>query len=566
VTNVTENEGVLSIVPNEDRPSAAATRGERWAPRAAAALIALPTLVLRFPPMTDLPMHEAIVGMMRHFYDTRYFPSGLYEWNIGHPNQMFHLAAALLSFVVGTTWACKIVVACAQAGVILAAARLADHLGVSRWTALLVSPLALGWTYLWGMVANILGFGVFLAALPTIDRATERPSLRGALAICGWLVLLYFAHESVMVIAAGVIALFTLGQPISRKNAGDVALRIAPVAFALVLFVGQQIVQRRLVDPTAVVSTSVQQSSVVENLVNIASTLTGTADDVINVGLGILVVSAIGAFAFGRWKTRDRARLTSVRATIHTYRFELAAFACALAYMFTPYAVAGGTMLNHRYYHPAYALFALTLAPQLIRRAPSRLERVLCAAVPIGFLFVMFPDLVAAHQCFGEIEALAPKIALGSSVAYIEADPSPNRHGWAPTPGAAHVLALRGGRLMFSFTYSVIAPVQLVRAYNWPESTNRLLEETTAFMPTHDLHLFRYLLVHSEYPMLLKVTEDVLPEARLIETVGSWSLYESKLPLVPLKSPDMPLEDPRPETLRQRTIGRLKQLGDALPN
>src|SRR5262249_30387630 len=146
--------------------------------------LALPTLLAHDLPTTDLPMHEAVVGILRHFGDAAYFPPNLYRLNLGHPNQLFHVSAWLLSYAFGARWACKLVVAFAQIAILESGARLADYLGRSRWAAVLLAPLALGFTYYWGLVANLLGFAAFFAAVPVLDRAAKVPTARTLASAC----------------------------------------------------------------------------------------------------------------------------------------------------------------------------------------------------------------------------------------------------------------------------------------------------------------------------------------------------------------------------------------------
>jgi len=76
---------------------------EPYAPLFFGLMFALPTLLAGYPPMTDLPLHESIIGVLRHWGDPKYFPPDLYILNLGHPNQLFYFLALPFSYVVGTT-------------------------------------------------------------------------------------------------------------------------------------------------------------------------------------------------------------------------------------------------------------------------------------------------------------------------------------------------------------------------------------------------------------------------------------------------------------------------------
>src|SRR5271170_649524 len=105
---------------------------ERAAPWNAGALIALPVLLFHYPPMADLPAHEAVVGLLRHWGDPRFAPPSVYALNLGQPNQLLYFFILPLAFVVSTATATKIAVAATLLLLPVSAARFADHLRVTR--------------------------------------------------------------------------------------------------------------------------------------------------------------------------------------------------------------------------------------------------------------------------------------------------------------------------------------------------------------------------------------------------------------------------------------------------
>src|SRR5258708_18647436 len=119
--------------------------------------------------MADLPLHEASVGLLRHWSDPAFCPHDVYFVNLGHANQLFPLAVLAFSYVVPIAWASKIATAMTVALLPVGAARFADHVGAPRWTALLAAPVAVGWLFFWGLIQNLLGLAAPLALLPTID-------------------------------------------------------------------------------------------------------------------------------------------------------------------------------------------------------------------------------------------------------------------------------------------------------------------------------------------------------------------------------------------------------------
>ena len=251
-------------------------------------------------------------------------------------------------------------------------------------------------------------------------------------------------------------------------------------------------------------------------------------------------------------------------AWVHRHRFELIALGNALAYLLAPSGFAAGTMFNQRFFHPAYALFALTLAPQVSRRATALLPRVIAALVPVGLLLVDWPQFAAADRCARDLDALLPQITQDSAVVTVEADLSPSDLIFVPSTSSARLVAVRGGRLLFSLASSVISPVQYHRPWEWNEATARIATNALNLLPSHDLTMFRHVLVHSRSAYLGDAMSRALaPEAKLVATEGEWTLLVSTLPVVALDSPEPPVLLGAPgftpgDSLRARVLAVLK--------
>jgi hypothetical protein len=212
---------------------------ERWLVTATGIAVALPFTIMRAPPMRDLVMHEAAVSVLAHGARAPLFPPGLYTQNLGHPNQLFSLVATLFALALPTTLACKIVATLAIAAVAPAAGHLAHHLGRPRMLGVAALPAVLGWLFYWGVVQNILGLSVLLAALPALDRFCLTPSRRGAVRATGMLLLLYFAHLQMM----GVACLFVCLAALARTR--NAPLVLTPVALVVIIVAVEARVQPR---------------------------------------------------------------------------------------------------------------------------------------------------------------------------------------------------------------------------------------------------------------------------------------------------------------------------------
>lgn len=515
------------------------------------ALLALPIVALRYPPMGDLPMHEALVSLMRHWGDAAMDPSGVYRLNLGPPNQLFHWLAWALSLALPTDLACKIVVAAAVLATPAAALRLARHVGATPWSALLVAPLALGFAFRWGLVGNVVALPVLLASLPTLDVLAMAPTTRRAAAASGVMVLAYAAHESslmALAIAAGMFVVWRGSTP-ARDPIRLVVLRLVPLATAAVLGAFFWALDRRIKTPAILAVPDAFGAGPVQRLADVPRVLLGPVEPVASYGAFAMYSLAVAAFAVAGWRARVAAPGEPLRRRLVTIGAVWAAL-----YLAMPLAFSGATLLYQRFLPMAAALLVVVLAPPA--SAPVRpLLPLLAAATSVASLFLVLPSFGAADRDFRDLDAVLAQVAPCSAVAQL--DLTPRAPGpMAPVPGAAaRVLAVRGGRLLFSFTDASISPVVVRRAHQWNEPVLRIVRDPTEFRPAHDFRRFRYALVRlaPEYVALSPVIAAVMaPEGKLVAQSGDWLVFESTLPVDRIDSPDAPPPVPPQESLRER--------------
>lgn len=541
----------------EEEQAAAPTRLDQLAPLLAGLLLAAPTLVARYPPMSDLPLHEGAVGVLRHFGDPAYFPDGLYKLNIGHPNQMFHLSAWLVSYVVPTDWAVKIIIALSQILIFHSGAKLADHLGRSRWGAVLLAPLALGFTYYWGLVANLIGYAVFLYSLPLFDRYALAPTSRGLAKACGMFVLLYFAHESMFGVAAALVGFFAILQPLDPKKT---ALRLAPVLFAVGSGYLHLVIQAKLYPSGAVVAPSTF-FSFAQKLYFLPNVLFGSHEmEALLLLLGLCAVSALG-LVHGR-AARDPAPdttleglpgLLGLRAKLFRFRFEALSAFFLFAYFTLPFNWNGATLLHERCLGPAWALFVLCAAP---RELPARIARIAAAVVPVAILFVSWPQFYDSSKTYSDLDAVLAHIPRGRAVTLCAVDRTIYRtRVYSAAVGAGRALAVKGGRAGMSLTISPISPVLLEPKYRWDEFDRRIVVKgSRALKPPYDLRRFDWVIAQSRDPGTRKYLEAAFkPEAKLVMAQGEWLLFQSTAEPAPLLSPEL-VPPPGEPTILDRII------------
>ncbi len=265
--------------------------------------LALPVLIAKYPPMADLPLHEASVGLLRHWGDPQFAPRSIYFLNLGHANQLFSLMVLLLSYAVPIAWASKLVVAASILALSLAAGHFADYLGASRWTALLVAPIGLGWLFFWGLIQNIVGLAVLLALLPAIDRFAMRPTWRGVAGICGAMMLMHFAHQAMQVVACIALVLCSVGFPFRAK---PLILRGLPIAFCGILVFAATKYAWLVAGPMHLATAPYQWTGVWYKLATIPGVLFGGYEPYVRNLIMVLAIAPLVLIGIERIRGRER--------------------------------------------------------------------------------------------------------------------------------------------------------------------------------------------------------------------------------------------------------------------
>jgi hypothetical protein len=512
--------------------------------------LAAPVLALRYPPMADLPFHESLVALLRHFGDAAWQPPGLYVRSFGPPNQLFHFAAWALSLALPTDLACKLVAAVAVAAAPPAAARLARHFRRAEWCSFLVAPLTFGIAFHWGLVGNVVALPLLLFSLPALDRFAAHPTLRQATASVGLVALLYLAHESALVVAAFACVVFAI-----RRDGPLRPARLAPVALAAALAVFYAWWGRHLKAPSILATPDAFGPPFGARIAEVPEVLFATVESwhrIALLGAYVLSFAMLGAVRLRSLGAGHAA--TNAWARIEQYRLELIGVACAVAYFVVPFAFGGSTLLYERFLPVSCAVLCVALAPSAEAGGP-RLLPFFAASISLATLCLSLPAFGGADRRFRELDALLPLIERNSAVAQL--DLTPVSHGRvAPIVAAGgRVLAERGGRLLFSFTDAPTSPVVISKSHQWNEPVLRMTYDPFAFSLTHDLRFFRYVLIHlnPEWSRLeATIARAFAPEALLVGSSGEWLLFESTLETVPLTAPDATLAMTPGATLHER--------------
>lgn len=520
-------------------------RAQRLAPWMVGAFFALPVLLVSYPPMADLPLHEASVGLLRHWGDARFAPHTLYALNLGHANQLFSFLVLLLSFAVPIGWASKIVVAGALFALPLAAAHFADHVRSPRWTALLVAPIGIGWLFFWGLVQNILGLVALLWLLPAIDRFARSPTARGAAFMCGSFLLLHFAHQAMQLVACAALALCALGSPVRVR---PTLLRAMPIAFCIALALAARRYSESIAGPRHMRTPLFFYYTLSHKLTTIPGVLFGGYEPYVRNLMFVLALGAVVLLGLDRLRGRAPHPRRSLAEIACALRFELLGLTLFALYLVAPANVHSTTLVYHRFLPPAWAILAVCAGAGSTVVRPLAIAA--CGIVPVASMLISWPIFADGNRVYADLDRLIDRIEIGSAIVGLNLGPDPEHRLWVPIVAEGHIVALRGGRSLFDYTQSPTSPITQRPEKQWTEVTDRLESHPYEFRPEWDLTHYRYLLVATPQPGLgAAVGMAIEKQARLIGHEGSWFLFESTLPVGPVDANEVPLPRPRPPNL-----------------
>jgi hypothetical protein len=539
------------------RPSShPARRLDAWVPWLGGLLLVVPVLVARYPPMTDLPLFEGELSLLRHWHDPGFAPPGLYELNLGRTTQLAFAVGLPFTWVLSTAATCKLLVSAAVVTMMVGAARLARHVGASPWAALLVAPVALGWLTFIGFLSYLLGTALWLLFLPELDRWTAAPSARRGAAASGVIVLLHFAHLASSACAVVSVVVLGLVRGFDRRT----PLRLAPAALAVALAMADRRADRGLLTAAA---SSWEERGMVWPPFRVKFTMLGDyLFGVVGALPQLLVVALVAAAALlavrAAAAAAPRGAPTEPAAgegTAVRWRFAMLGVAFLAAYFVSPWAVGGGAYFDARFLPPAWLVGVVALAGAIPAAVPVG-TRLVAACIPLAWLAVVWPVFADSDREQRAVAGLFDHVRLASAVAVLRLGDDGGQPYLRATAGN-RVFAERGGRVLVSLAEAPRAPVLVAKKSRWDEAVGRIYDfGPEALVPAFDATRFRYLLMRiPEEDLARAVVTGLLPDYRVEATSGAWVLFESTHRTVPIDAPDA-APPPGLATLGERLGGR----------
>lgn len=470
----------------------------------AVALVAIPFLVVRFPPITDLPQHAAQIRLFGEAVGDPHSPYQI-QWLTPYGLSFVILGAAWLLFGPGLAGKVGfLVVAALWAAAVHA---LAARRGRPISAALLATVMVFSHVLYWGFFSFLAGFVLFCAWIE-IERSTRSRPLDGrrAAVLVVTASALYFTHA--LWFAAAALWLAIIGAATRRpwrQQASRLACLIPQVALALWWF--PQLAERGFTSTTFWGDAGLPRLAPAALRDAALGGLRGSTEPLLLATVAVWIGLAL-------WAARGR-----LRESVDVELLGLAAILVAAAVVL-PYKFENTTRFAHRWMPAALAFLLLAMPPLAIR---ARLRRVLAVALLGGFVgataltWRTFEDveLAGLRQVFDAL----PQGQRVLGLSYVAESPRIREHPFIQTFAYAQVL--RGGELNFSF--ADFAPCLVVYRPPRPRPWTLNLEWLPRRVRYSDFAHFDYLVLHGDPAVQAAMIERTPIEP--VTAPAPWRLY-----------------------------------------
>jgi hypothetical protein len=489
-------------------------------------MLAMPFSVVHYPPITDLPMHAAVTGALRHWFD----PS----WHFRDQFELQPLRVPVLTqYVLGALFALFIPIGPAVKLAMIAMLSLLPiglavycH-GLKKSPLMGVAAAGFAWGPLthWGFTGFLGAVGLTMAGVGVALRVVERPTRGRVVALGVTSALVFFTHVARFPFYCCAVAIAVAATLEARQRLRPVLVALAP---SLGLFAAWWLVRppslagafepgwhperaRRFVDD---LSRSFMGSEELANLHRWIAILAG-------VGVYCLAVRVLLAV---RAKRAVRIRATEVRRLLAA--IGVAAMFAAL-YFWMPMDIGVWSVVYPRE-ATAAALCSLAILPGLPRgpwlRAPALLALLLGASLPMRLVTRKYSAFERQTADFRRLVARLPR---APKLGYWVEDPGASEAIFRPLVHLpAWVQAERGGWLSFHFAQWDATPLRL--------RTDPAADVAPAAPPDFEWNpgwfdvaergkYFDWFLVRSTASPAARFAVD--PSLHLVRGEGAWWLY-----------------------------------------
>jgi hypothetical protein len=419
-----------------------------------------PFCVVKYPPLTDLPMHAAVTSTLRHWFDPAWHFREQFELQpLRVPNLTLFVLGAILELVLPAHWAVKIA---ALILISLLPIGLAVYCrGLKKNATMGVAALCLAWGPLtqWGFVSFVGSLGLTMMGIGLALLIAERPTRARTLGLGVVGVLVFVTHVSVFPVFCFAVGVATLAMlPLTRRFRPTVIALLPSVLLFATWW---------LLRPSAL-SAPIKLGWHFDRWHKIADYLFHIFDGPEDLGvlrqMGVIVVGVALYSVVVRvvLAVRAKRRPRVSRRAVHAFVASLViAAAFALLYFSMPLNIGEWSWVFPREITAA-TLCALAVLPALPRdavlRAPALAALLVAAMMPSRFVGRHYAAFESATLDFQQI---IDEIPQAPKLGYIVMD----RSGYDGIFGAfvhlpAWVQAERGGWLSFHFAKWNATPIR----------------------------------------------------------------------------------------------------------
>lgn len=497
------------------------------------ALIA-PFTVVRYPPLTDLPMHAAIASALRHWLDPAWHFQDQFELApFRSPVLTFYALAALLAFVFPIPIAMKIATVAMLSLLPIGLAVLCHAMKKNPTMGVAAAGLAFGTLTHWGFISYLGAVGLTMIGVGLTLMVVERPD-RSRLAWLGAVsLLIFFTHVSRVPTYLLAVGLATAVMfPLSR-NYKPVAVAIAPTA---ALFAVWWITRTKEQTGTIALHFDASHASKIDDW--LFHSFIGSAEGPVLATMTMLVLGvAVYAVVLPVvLATRGRrVRAPSSRAMHATAAVAGVSCMHLALYFLLPDSIGDWSIVYPREIVPA-VLFGLAALPGLPRdpwmRAPALCVLLMAITMPVRLVREKY---VTFEHWTEDFPKLLARIPLAPKLGYVLYDRSgPDGATFPMLHFPAWVQAERGGWLSFHFAAWDTAPIHF--------RTTPPMDVAPPTPQGFEMHpdmfdfatrgkYFDWILIRALSSPAARVEVD--PSLELVAQDGRWWLYH-RTPIVPV--------------------------------
>jgi hypothetical protein len=489
-----------------------------------------PFTVVRYPPLTDLPMHAAVASAFRHWTDPAWHFQDQFELQpFRSPVLVFYVLGALLAYLVPIAMAMKIATLLLLS---LLPIGLAVYCrGMKKNPTMGVAAAALAWGTLthWGFISFLAAIGLTMMGVGLTLMVVERPSRSRVIGLGVVSVLVFFTHVSrippyllAVAIATGIMF------PVTRR-ARPVAIAVAPAGLLFALW--------WLVRPPSE-SAAIPLHFDASHAARIGDALfhsfrgpeeASILADMVCIILGVAVYSVVVRVIGAR---RRPSRPPSRRAAHATAAALAIAVMFATLYFVMPLDIGVWSAVYPREMTAA-ALCALAALPALPRnpwfRAPALCALLAAVTMPTRFVTGKYE---AFERWTKDFDAVLAEIPMAPKLGYVLWDRSgPDGETIPLLHFPAWVQAERGGWLSFHFATWEAMPIRFRTTPPMdvpPPTPDGFERHPDMFDLTTRGKYFDWILIRSPSSPEARVAVDA--SLQLVDHEGWWWLYHRTAP------------------------------------